>query len=414
MCSRRPPRVLLVHNRYRDRAGEDASFDGDRRVLMDHGVDVVDYIRDNREIAAEGGISKLSAAAQTTWSSAARSEVARLIRDRRPDIVHFHNTFPLISPAAYWACRDAEVPVVQTLRNFRPFCSHGLFYRDGHICTDCVGRMPVWPGVLHGCYRNSRLQSSAVALMQTTHQFLKTWTKKVDAYVVASDFTRKKLIECGLPADRIHVKPNVVDIDVEPDPGAEGPALFVGRLVREKGILTLLRAWTALPQARLEVVGDGPDRAKAERLIDQLDLGDRVRLLGPMNREDVLRRMAAAWVVVVPSEAYETFGRVPVEAFGCGTPVIASRLGALADVVEHDLTGLQFSAGDPNDLAAAVSWGLENRREMTEMARRARATYEARYAPSAAFDSLIKIYEYVLGLSVGKARGRSGKRASGL
>lgn len=385
------PRILLVHNRYRDRAGEDLSFDADHRLLSENGISLTEYIRDNRDID-ESGDGPLKVGLGTTWSSAAQRDIRRLLRTHRVDVAHFHNTFPLISPAPYWACRDSGVPVVQTLRNFRIFCSPGIFFRDGHVCEDCTGRRVTWPGVVHACYRSSRSKSAAVSMMQTIHGSLRTWSRMVDAYVVPSPFMRAKLAECGLPEARIYVRPDLVEVDVADDVPREDWALFLGRLTVEKGILTLLEAIRRTPDVTFKVIGSGPLEERVNEAIAKGGLRGRVELLGSVSHEDAVGLLRKARFLVVPSEWYETFGRVVVEAFACETPVIASRLGALADAVEDQETGLQFEPGDAADLADKLTWAIENARAMSTMTKRGRELYETRYGRTACLRPLLDLY----------------------
>ncbi|MGH2556240.1 MAG: glycosyltransferase family 4 protein [Actinomycetota bacterium] len=388
------PRVLLVHNRYQERAGEDLSFDADRRVLAENGVEITEYVRDNREIEGAGPFEKLRMVVGTSWAAGAKAEIRELLKEWRPDVVHFHNTFPLISPAPYWACRAAGVPVVQTLRNFRIFCAPGILFRDGHICHDCVGKLPQWPGVLHACYRGSRSQTVPVTAMQTFHGLAGTWTKLVDAYIAASPFMRSKLIELGLPSEKIHVRADVVE-GVSPGNRHAAFALFVGRLTVEKGVRTLLDAWSTVVGMHLKLVGTGPLETEVRERVSSSDLHGRVEVLGPLPSDQTIALIREAAVVVVPSESYETFGRVPLEAAGCGVPTIASRLGALTDTVQHGVTGLLFSPGVAADLAAAACWVRDHPDEMVEMGSKAREQYELHYSPSSTFERLMEIYGLV-------------------
>src|SRR5581483_9761958 len=186
------------------------------------------------------------AAARTVWSRPAYRVLRELLRAHRPAVAHFHNTFPLISPAAYYACRAERVPVVQTLHNFRLLCPNALFFRDGRVCEDCLGKAVPWPGVAHKCYRGSRSASAAVCTMLTVHRALGTWHTAVDRFIALTDASRRKFVAGGLPADKIAVKANFVDPDPGPGTGAGGYGVFVGRLSAEKGVGTLLKAWQQL------------------------------------------------------------------------------------------------------------------------------------------------------------------------
>jgi len=394
-------KILLVHNRYQQPGGEYISMLAEEGVLRAAGHRLVEYIRHNDEIKDYGLGSKATLPLRTVWARDSYREIKALLARERPDLAHFQNTFPLISPAPYYACREAGVPVVQTLHNYRLLCPGATFQREGRLCEDCLGRNP-WRGVLHGCYRDSRAATAAVTLMLSVHRWLGTWSKMVDCYTAETEFARAKFIEGGLPAEKIVVKPAFV----YPDPMAvnhqssianhkspQGSALFVGRLSPEKGVATLLAAWQRLGNSiPLRVVGDGPLQAELEGYARQHGLSD-VFFHGRLNPEQTLAAMKGSRFLVVPSEWYETFGRVAVEAFACGVPVIASRLGAMQEIVEDGRTGLHFTPGDPDHLAAKVEWAWTHPEEMAAMGRAARAEYEAKYTAERNYQMLVEIYE---------------------
>ena len=236
-------RVLAVHNEYQQAGGEDQSFEAETSLLEENGHRVRRYVVHNDRLA---GMSQLESASVAVWNRSSYRDLRSLIREEQPEVVHFHNTFPLISPAGYYAARAEEVPVVQSLHNYRLLCPNALFFRDGHACEDCQGKLVPWPGVLHACYRGSRPASGAVAAMLATHRLLRTWTKMVDLYIALTDFARMKFIEEYLPAEKVVVKPNFL----HPDPGfgqvREDYVLFVGRLSVEKGVDTLIRGMGSL------------------------------------------------------------------------------------------------------------------------------------------------------------------------
>jgi len=389
-------RILLVHNTYQYRGGEDVVFEQEKRLLESAGHEVVEYLRHNREIQQYSTVRKLTLFGRTVWASDSYQQFHRLVEAKRPDIVHVHNTFPLISPSIYWVCRKQRVPVVQTLHNYRLFCPGANFFRAGKICEDCVTGS-FWQGVAHGCYRDSRPQTAAVALMLSLHHAGKTWTRMVDRYIVLTAFARNRFVNAGLPTEKISIKPNCVD----PDPGQGNSngertyALYVGRVSQEKGVPTLLQAWRQLPKGiALRIVGDGPARAilQSKAADDNLD----ITFLGHQSREQVIEAMQEARFVVFSSELYENLPLTIIEAFACGVPVIASRLGAMQEIVEDGRTGLLFSSGDAEDLARIVMSAWKQPEYMRCLGEHARAEYEAKYTASANYHQLMDIYREVI------------------
>jgi glycosyltransferase involved in cell wall biosynthesis len=383
--------ILIVHNFYKQAGGEDQCVAAEAELLASHGHRVVRYDVSNHAIDAMG---RVNLAARTVWSRPAARELQDLIRTHRPAIVHFHNTFPLISPSAYYVAQRANVRVVQTLHNFRLGCANALFFRDGRVCEDCLGRAFPWPALLHSCYRDSRAATAAVVTMLTAHRALGTWSREVDTYISLSDFSRRKLIACGLPADKIVVKPNFVSPDPGPGSGGGGYAIFVGRLSAEKGVGTLLDAWRQLNGTLpLKIVGDGPLAPSVRAAIADTDA---VEWLGSLPSEAVYRLIGEAMMLVVPSECYETFGRVIVEAFAKGTPVIASAHGSMAELVEEGVTGLQFKPGSADELASAVRRLISDPAGWARMRRAARQAYVAKFTAAANYSALMTIYEQCL------------------
>lgn len=381
-------RVLLVHNHYLRPGGEDTVFEAERSLLEHMGHKVITFVENNARLK---NMNPFKAAANAVWSKDAQQKLRRVIQQTRPDIAHFHNTFLMISPAAYYTCKEAGVPVVQTLHNYRLICPSALLRREGQICEDCVGKAVPWPGVLHGCWRGSRAETAVVATMLTVHRLMKTWQEQVDVYIALTEFARQKFIEGGLPPEKIMVKPNFV----EPDPGEGrhkgGYALFVGRLSSEKGVRTLLSAWRWLKNTRLKIVGDGPLLDEARNFIQREGL-NMVELLGRKSRSEVFALMKKAKVLIFPSEWYEGFPMTLAEAFATGLPAVASRLGAMAEIVEDGRTGLLFEPGAPDDLAAKVEWAWTHPKEIAEMGRNARREYELKYTAERNYELLMQIY----------------------
>ena len=388
--------ILMAHCYYRDLGGENLSFEAETRLLSRHGQRISTYIRDNREIDRLGPVGRAGLVVGTVWADDSYAAIKRLINHEHPEVVHFQNTFPLISPAGYYAARRGGAAVVQALRNYRAVCANGLFYRDGRVCEDCLGRTVPWPAVAHACYRGSRPASGVVVAMQTAHNALDTWEKQVDLYVTPSEFSRSKFIEAGFPGSRIVTKPNFV----YPDPGMGTEpgrfALYAGRLEGEKGVSTMLEAWRRVSSLPLKIAGDGPLRAQLLDYVERHRLAGRVELLGSQSPERVLALMKQAKVVIFPSEWYETFGRVAAEAYACGVPVVASQMGAIAEVVADGRTGLHFRPGDADDLAEKIEWLEEHPDDHARMRQEARAEFESKYTAAHNFRMLMEIYDQAI------------------
>jgi glycosyltransferase involved in cell wall biosynthesis len=384
-------KILAVHNRYQRPGGEDQVFVDETALLEARNHRVLRYEVHNDQVER---VNRLTLAKDTVWNTSAYRELGALIRRERPDVVHFHNTLPLVSPAGYYAARAEGVPVIQTLHNYRLLCPVALFFRDGRVCEDCMGKAVPWPGVVHKCYRGSRAASGVIATMLTVHRALRTWTEMVDVYVALTEFARSKFIEGGLPAGKIVVKPNFVAPDPGRGHGGGGYALFVGRLAPEKGTGTMLAAWERLgTRIPLKILGDGPLR---DRVVEAAARQSNVEWLGHRPVEEVHALMGKADMLVFPSQWYETFGRVAAEAFATGTPVIAANIGAVAELVEHGRTGLKFRPGDPEDLVTQVEWALTHPAELRGMREDVRAEFEAKYTAERNYRALMEIYEAAL------------------
>jgi glycosyltransferase involved in cell wall biosynthesis len=381
-------RVLIVHNRYQQAGGEDSVFANEVELLRAGGcaVETLEVSND----AIDGRAAQLAAALRVVSNPDGRRLVAGAIARTRPDVLHVHNFFPRLSPALFDACAEAGVPAVWTLHNYRIACANGLLFRDGHVCEDCVSRVP-WPAVRHRCYRGSAAGSAAVAAMIGWHRARGTWRHKVARFIALSDFAKDLYVRAGVPAGRIAVKPNFV-ADPLPHPAGgtaeRSGAVFVGRLSPEKGAETMLAAWRQLSNVPLTVLGDGPERAAL-----QAAAPPNVRFLGFQDRNAVLRAMAGAQALVVPSTWYENFPMTVVEAMALGTPVIASNIGALRTIVTDGRDGLHFARGDPADLARVMTAAFADPERLAVLGRGARATWEATMAPARNLETLLAIYD---------------------
>jgi glycosyltransferase involved in cell wall biosynthesis len=359
-------------------------------MLRAHGHAVEIYGRTNDDIKE---IPHLKVAGQTFWSRHTSKDIANIISSFKPDVIHVHNTFPLISPSIYWAAAKSNVTVVQTLHNFRLLCPQAMFLRDGNVCEDCLGNVP-WRGVIHGCYRGSKSQTAVLASMTTAHSIVGTWHNKVTRYIALNDFCRQKFIAGGLPADLIAVKPNFVEAPAVKETSRNG-LLFVGRLSKEKGISTLATAAKLLNNAPICAAGVGEQSGLLENIAG-------LEMLGKLPSEAIFNKMATSLALIMPSIWYENFPRTLVESFACGLPVIASRIGALAELIEDGVTGLLFEAGNPADLASKMHWAQQNPEIMRQMGKNARSLYQANYTPEQNYMQLIAIYEAAINENIVK------------
>lgn len=382
-------RILIAHNTYQHRGGEDGVVESELALLRSHGHIVETWCRSNDEVA---GMPLLALVRDTLWSRQTSVALTETINRFRPDLIHVHNTFPLISPSLYWAASRAGVPVVQTLHNFRLLCLNALFLRDGRVCEDCMGKLP-WQGVVRKCYRGAVAASAVLAGMLALHRGLSTYRSKVNRFIALTQFAKQKFVEAGFPEEKIVVKPNFYQARAEGvglrTEGRNG-ALFVGRLSEEKGVATMLDAWRGL-DISLRVAGEGP-------LLEQHQWqhGANVKFLGRLSGEQVAKEMSQASYLVMPSECYEGFPMVLVEAFAHGLPVVASRLGAMAEIIENGVSGLHFEPGNPQDLAQKIQWLHDHPEECQQMGENAHREYEEKYTPEKNYELLMDVYRQAI------------------
>jgi len=390
-------KILLVHNYYQSSSpsGEDTVFENEKKLLEDRGVDVVTYTRHNDEILIYNVFEKFKLSFENIWSTKTYNELKMILEKEKPDICHFHNIFYLISPSGYNACKDMGIPVVQTLHNYRFFCINGLLMKDGMVCENCLGSTP-WRGAFYGCYRNSRIHSLPLAIMSTIHRLKGTWYNLIDAYIALTDFSRSKFIKAGLPKDRIFVKPNFLLNQAGPSYDSEEYGIFLGRLSKEKGLNTLIDAIKicAMNDIRfsLKIVGDGSLRSDLEGITNIQGM----EFLGRQSDDVCTQMLCNSSFMVLPSMCYEGFPLSLGEAYASGKPIIASRLGAMEELIEDGKTGLLFEPGNADDLAAKMQWMFEHKDACTQMGKNARKVFEEKYTAKKNYQMLMNIYETVL------------------
>jgi len=385
-------RILIAHNRYQHPGGEDVGVQDEYGNLLNHGHQVQLLEANNDHI--HGVVAQSLTALNAIYSPSSKRKVASAIADFKPDLVHVHNYFPVFSPSIYYACQEASVPVVQTLHNYRLICPSGILFRNNQVCEDCLGKTLAWPGVIHGCYHDSRLGTAAVAAMLLVHRTLRTYDRCVQVLIALTEFARRKLLEGGFSSQKLVVKSSFVDIDPGIGQGNGGYFLFLGRLSAEKGIRVLLKAWETLGQrARLKIAGDGP---LAGYVRERQAIDSSIEYLGFQSRPEVNRLMQGASALVFPSLWYEGIPRTILESFATGTPVISSNLGSMETVVQHQRTGLHFVPNDSEDLVRQINWALSHQSEWSTIRHLARTEYETKYSAESNYQLLIRIYEDVL------------------
>ncbi|MFO0941381.1 MAG: glycosyltransferase [Pirellulales bacterium] len=388
-------RVLAIHNYYQQRGGEDQCFEDEVSVLESHGHSVSCYTVHNDSVE---GQSKLKVAKQSIWNWQAHEKVKTLIQQHQPDVVHVMNAFPLLSPAIFYAAKEAGATVVHEVQNYRMFCANAFMMRDGRHCEDCIGKSFALPALVHRCYRQSLLGSATLAVSMSLHRRWETWHKAVDLFLCPSECAKRLLIRGGLPKQRIVVKPNALNSDPGAGAGSASGFVFVGRLSPEKGLRTLFEAWRSdrsLPT--LTIIGDGPDR----ELVQQMAANDtRIQWLGRLPLELLLEVVGEARALIMPSTWNETFGRTTIEAFAKGTPVVGSRIGGTAELIVEGKTGWLFEPNCSTELTQKVQLALAmDDQQRSEMRAAVRQYFLENFLPDNNYRALLHCYEQAISFS---------------
>ncbi len=391
-------RILLVHNSYRSGApsGENRVVDREGEALEALGHEVVRFGRSSDEIGQWPLAKKASLPARTVWSQETYRELKAVLRGRRPDVVHVHNTFPLLSASVLYACRDARVPVVATVHNYKLACANGSFFRDGVVCHDCARALPV-RAVRHGCYRESRVATAPVALAMGLHR--NAWKSLVSAYIFISAAQRDLLQGSGFAPDRVFVKHNLIPSRSRPQVERTATVLYAGRLDEAKGARLLMAGWDRYlgqpgePGLNLVIVGGGP---LEDEVTAWASTRPSVRLTGTVSSDQVAGYMARARAVLLPSTWEETFGLVAVEAMAAGVPPVAAAHGSFPELITPGVDGALFSPGDPDALALAIADVASNPGRYEDYGDQARKTYEERFDPERIMAELLEIYRFAI------------------
>lgn len=391
-------KILICHNFYQSRGGEAQTVFREKESLEKKGHSVILFTRDNKEINNYGLIQKIRLFFGIFFSFTTCREIKRIVERQKPDIAHVHNVFPLISPSVYYALKSTKLPVVQTVHNYRFLCPNGLFLNnEGKVCEQCKNGN-FFNAVLRKCYRNSYLQTFGMAFTLYLHRKLKTFINKIDTFVLPSNFLKKKLIEGGIPKEKIVVKAHFVKCrEIKPSYEFDNYAVYMGRLSREKGLFTLLKAWKGVLNFTLRIMGDGPIRNELENFVVQKEIAN-VEFLGFIKGQKRFEVLRKAMFMVFPSECYENFSYAVIESLACGTPVIASRIGAVTELVKEGKNGLLFEHGNIGDLRKKILYLIENPKLIIPMRHYARKITEEKYKYSSevGYKNLMQIYNRLL------------------
>jgi glycosyltransferase involved in cell wall biosynthesis len=406
-------RVLLAHNRYRSAmpSGENRVVEQEGEALEALGHEVRRFTRDSDDISQWSLLKKASLPARTIWNWESYGDLKAVLREYQPEVVHVHNTFPLLSAAVLHACRDAGVPVVATLHNYGLACANRAFFRDGAVCHDCAGHLPV-ASVVHGCFRDSRAATVPVAISMTAHR--RAWRSLVSAYILISGSQRDLLAGVGLPQDRVFVRYNLITRRDRLQTAPEPMVVYAGRLDEIKGVRLLMAGWDRYLQQASQPPGHEPGQpgqqpgqpglrlaiAGAGTLDEEVAAWASTRpsvvLAGPLSSADCKDLISRARAVLLPSAWEETFGLVAIEAMAAGVPPIASGHGSFPELITPGVDGTLFDPGDPAALGRAIADAERNPEQYASYGDQARKTYEKRFDPDRNLEELLEIYRFAI------------------
>ncbi len=382
-------KVLLIHNYYQQRGGEDQVFEAEQRLLQRAGFEVHTWTDNNHRIRSAW--DRIKTAWRTPFNPESQDALKKVLKENWPDVVHIHNTFPLISPSILETLHEARIPTVATLHNFRLFCSNGLLLRDGKPCEECLKSGSVYPAIKHGCYRSSRLATLPVARLISSYG-PKYWNERIAKFFVLSEFSRQKFIQAGLDPSRLIIKPNFTtlpeDLGQAPDYLAteRNHALFIGRVSPEKGVATLIEAWKRCPFP-LRIIGNGPLRnALANQALSN------VTWLGSLDKRGVYSELQKARILILPSECFENFPVTLAEAASMRVPVLAARIGSLQSWITDDENGWLFEPGNATSLEARISALWSDTERLSRVSRAAYQRFQSQFSAEAGLVSLQETY----------------------
>ena len=391
-------KIMQVHNRYRSAApsGENRVVDQERDALAALGHEVIRFERNSDDIERWPKAKKASLPGRIIWSSEAHRALTAAVLERRPDVVHMHNTFPLLSAAVLYACRDARVPVVATIHNYKLMCASGDFFREGAVCHDCAGSLPV-QALRYGCYRGSRLATLPVAVATSVHRH--AWRSLVSGYIFVSASQRDLLAGLELPPSRVFVRHNLIPGHPARKAARMPTVVYAGRLDETKGTRLLMAGWDRYRAGaggqglRLVIAGSGPLQ---DEVAAWASARSSIDMVGQVSSARCAELLSRARAVLLPSVWEETFGLVAVEAMAAGTPPIAPRHGSFPELITSGVDGVLFRPGDPTALALAIADAEARPEQYEAYGDQARKTYEQRFDPQDNLEQLLEIYRYAV------------------
>lgn len=388
-------KILICHNYYQDRGGEGQTVIADKELLESRGHNVIVFSKDNREISGCGYLQKFKLFFSSFFSFSVYKQVREIVKDQKPDVAHIHNIFPLISPSIYYVLKKHNIPVVQTVHNYRFLCSNGLLLDNkGRICERCKSGN-FFNAIFKKCYRDGYLQTTMMSLVLFLHRKIKTFVNKIDVFISPSEFLKRKLIEGRIPESKIVVEPHFIKCEeIKPSYEFDNYVVFIGRLSREKGLFTLIDAVKGL-SLKLKIIGAGPLEGALKKKMKDEKIGN-VKFLGYKKGNELKYEIEKTMAIVVPSEWYEVFGRVIIEAFALGKPIIGAKIGGIPELVENGKIGYLFRSGNFVELKNKILAFCENKDMITIMGKKARRFVEENFNPEKHYQKLMEIYQVAI------------------
>jgi glycosyltransferase involved in cell wall biosynthesis len=383
-------KILFIHNKYKQYGGEDVAVELETAVLIRNGHDVKTILYDNRSV--KGLFSKIFTGLRSIYNFAAAEDLSKTILSFKPDIIHIHNLFFVVSPSVIYAANRHKIPVILTLHNYRLICANALLLRNNEVCELCTQKKFPIAGIRYKCYRNSSTESALVTAITGFHKFLDTWKNKVSTYIILNEFSKSKLLHSSLhvPEHKMVTKPNFVPDPGEGIVGRENFFLFAGRISKEKGLHVLAKAFAGMPQYKLVIAGDGPEK---NLLQEEFNAYSNICFTGQLEKKQVYEYMKKCKAFICPSIWYEGAPLTIIEAFATGTPVIASRLGSMAETIIDGFNGLHFTAGDAGDLCKKIELFIKEAEQHSMFYKNARQTYLEKYHEDIHYNAILEIYQ---------------------